>query len=124
MSRQVSQDRMTIPHLIRKVKKKIVILKCLACNWTNFSFVIRKLLEVRCDVLLEINDGFFFYRHLSRAHIKKFKGQQGHTFFLAGCFLDLTNLRYKIMSFKFPYNKEKRPTCLMFGQGSPFLLLE
>ena len=61
---------MTIPHLIRKVKK-VVILKCLACNWTNFSFVLRKLLEVRCDVLLEINDGFFFDRHLSRAQVNR-----------------------------------------------------
>ena len=91
MSRQASQDRMTIPHLIRMVKK-IVILKCLACNWMNFSFVLRKLLEVRCDVLLEINDGVFFDRHLSRAQINKFKGQQGHIFFLLGCLLDLTNL--------------------------------
>ena len=94
MSRQASQDRMTIPHLIRKVKKKKkkVILKCLTCNWTNFSFVLWKLLEVRCDVLLEINDGFFVDRPLSRAHINIYTGQQGHIFFLAGCLLDLTNL--------------------------------
>ena len=84
MSRQASQDRMTIPHLIRKVKT--VILKCLTCNCTNFPFVLWKLLEVRCDVLLEINGGFFFDRPLSQAHINKYKGQQGHIFFLAGHF--------------------------------------
>ena len=123
MSREASQDRMTIRHLIRKVKK-IVILKCLASNWTTFSFVLRKLLEGRCEVLLESNDGFFFDRHLSRAHINKSKGQQGHIFFLARCLLDLTNLLLYNNVFQIPHNYEKRPTSLMFGQGSPFLLLE
>ena len=83
MSRQESQDCMTIPHFIRK-EKEIVVLKCLACNWTNCSFVLRELLAVGCYVLLEINDGFFFDRALSRALVNKFKGQQGHMSFLAG----------------------------------------
>ena len=100
MSRQASQDRITIPHVIRKVKK-IVILKCIACNWTNFSF------QVRADVLLESNDGFFFDRHLSRAHINKYKGQQRHIFFLAGCLLDLTNLLLYNNVFQIPYKKRK-----------------
>ena len=33
-------------------------------------------MAVRCYVLLEINDGFFFDRPLSRAHVNKYKGQQ------------------------------------------------
>ena len=41
-------------------------------------------MPVGCYVLLEINDGFFFDRALSRAVVNKFKGQQGYTSFLAG----------------------------------------
>ena len=89
---------MTIPHLIRKVKKKkILVLKCLTCNWTNFSFLLWKLLEVRCDVLLEINNGFFFDGPLSRAHTNKYKGQQGRIFFLAGC---LAHVRFILGHFR------------------------
>ena len=39
-------------------------------------------MAVRCYVLLEINDGFFFDQALSRAHVNKDKGQQGNMSFL------------------------------------------
>ena len=62
---------------ISSERKKIVVPKCLASNWTNCSFVLRKLLAVRCYVLLKMNDGFFSDRPLFLTHVNKYKGQTG-----------------------------------------------
>ena len=68
----------------------------------NCSFILRTILEVRRDFQLEIN-WFSFDYPLSRAH-NKYKGQQGHMFFLTGSLVDSTNLLMLNNVFQIPYN--------------------